>query len=419
MENSQAQSQTDTFAGQLQPMKTLIIGGGAAGFFAAVQRAEQYPSEEITILERGKSVLEKVRISGGGRCNVTHACWEPKELVKFYPRGGRELLGPFHSFACGDTMGWFEDRGVPLKIEEDGRIFPTSDTSQSIIDCLWNTAKARGVAVHTRTRATNVTAPTDTDDHWTVETTGETYRADRLVVTTGSNPAVWKMLARIGHKLVDPVPSLFAFDTKDTRLRNLSGVSLPWAQLHIDGQKLKAEGPLLITHRGLSGPAVLRLSAWGARVLAPTKYNFSLVVNWVAMRPRDVDDQLMHASRGLAKKQVSTQSQFDLPARLWKSLVGAAGIAEDYRWASLGREQRRALVEQLTAATFGVTGKSTNKDEFTTAGGVDLREVDFRTFRSKVHPTLFLAGEVLDIDAITGGFNFQAAWTGGYMIGRA
>lgn len=400
------------------PNETLIIGGGAAGFFTAIQRAEHHPEEKITIVERGKGVLEKVRISGGGRCNVTHACWDPRELTKFYPRGGRELLGPFNNFACGDTMGWFEDRGVPLKIEDDGRIFPTSDSSQSIIDCLWDTAKAKGITVLTRTRLTDLEPP-NAEGKWRVQTSGGELTADRLVVTTGSNPSVWKLLEKIGHTLIDPVPSLFAFDTKDTRLRNLSGISLPWAQLHIEGDKLKAEGPLLITHRGLSGPAVLRLSAWGARELAPKKYNFKLVVNWLAMRPVDVSDQLDELKLSEAKRQVSTRAYFDLPIRLWKSLVEAANIPVEQQWSQLSKKQRETLVAQLTAATFNISGKSTNKDEFTTAGGVDLKEVDFREFRSKIHPTLFLAGEVLDIDAITGGFNFQAAWTGGYLIGRA
>lgn len=400
------------------PNETFIIGGGAAGFFTAIQRAEQHPDEQITILERGKGVLEKVRISGGGRCNVTHACWEPKELSKFYPRGGRELLGPFHSFACGDTMGWFEDRGVPLKIEEDGRIFPISDSSQSIIDCLWNTAKAKGIKVLTKTRLTDLEAPNEAGE-WTIHSTAGTHRASRLVITTGSNPKVWELLKKIGHTVTPPVPSLFAFDTRDTRLRNLSGISLPWAQLNIAGQKLKADGPLLITHRGLSGPAVLRLSAWGARELNPLKYHFTLVVNWLAQRPEDVASQLNELKGSEAKRQVAARAYFDLPIRLWKSLVAAAGIPADQQWSQLSNAQRRQLTDQLTAATFSITGKSTNKEEFTTAGGVDLREVDFREFRSKVYPTLFLAGEVLDIDAITGGFNFQAAWTGGWLIGGA
>ena len=439
------------------PTKTLIIGGGAAGFFSAIHRAANHPEEDVTILERGKSVLEKVRISGGGRCNVTHACWDPRELVKFYPRGAKELLGPFNAFACGDTMGWFGDRGVELKIEDDGRVFPVTDSSQTIIDCLWNTAKGAGVKVITKTRVSEVvrveerkevkgkrekggksssenrfegmatpplpatapaSAPPENEGYWEVKAGERTFRADRLIVTSGSNPAVWNLLEKLGHTLVPPVPSLFAFDTKDTRLRGLSGISLPWASLNIRGDKLKAEGPLLITHRGLSGPAVLRLSAWGARRLAPRKYNFELTVNWLAMRPVDVEEQLDELKRDEAKRNVAARAYFDLSARLWKSLVEAAGIPPDQQWSQLSKRQRNALVEQLTNARFHVTGKSTNKDEFTTAGGVDLREVDFRSFRSKIHPSLYLAGEVLDIDAITGGFNFQAAWTGGYLIGR-
>lgn len=421
--------------------QTIIIGGGAAGFFAAIQLATRNPEEKITILERGKAVLEKVRISGGGRCNVTHGCWDPRELTRFYPRGQKELLGPFNQFACGDTMGWFAERGVELKIEDDGRVFPVSDSSQSIIDCLWNTAKARGVEVRTRTRVTEIiapatfpigdpgdspgeelpapaSAPENAAQQWTVKAGDEVFVADRLVVTSGSNPAVWRLLEELGHTIVAPVPSLFAFDTKDTRLRDLSGISLPWAQLSIAGEKLKAEGPLLITHRGLSGPAVLRLSAWGARRLAPLDYHFELAVNWLSMRPVDVEDQLEDLKTNEAKKQIGARAYLDVPVRLWKSLVAAAGIPADQQWSQLSKRQRAALTEQLTNARFRITGKSTNKDEFTTAGGVDLREVDFKSFSSKLHPSLYLAGEVLDIDAITGGFNFQAAWTGGWMIGR-
>jgi predicted flavoprotein YhiN len=419
--------------------QTIIIGGGAAGFFSAIQLAANHPKEDITILERGKGVLEKVRISGGGRCNVTHGCWDPRELSKFYPRGEKELLGPFNQFACGDTMGWFGDRNVELKIEDDGRVFPVSDTSQTIIDCLWNTAKGSGFKVLTKTRVSEIIAPSSLApldpsaapaaaptsevssdaNKWTIKAGDRAVTADRLIVTSGSNPAVWKLLESLGHTLVPAVPSLFAFDTKDTRLRDLSGISMPWTQLNIAGEKLKAEGPLLITHRGLSGPAILRLSAWGARQLAPRKYNFELVVNWLAMRPADVEEQLEGLKQSEAIRQIAARAYLDLPIRLWKSLVQAAGIPSDQQWSQLSKRQRAALVEQLTNARFHITGKSTNKDEFTTAGGVDLKEVDFKSFRSKLYPSLFLAGEVLDIDAITGGFNFQAAWTGGWLIGNA
>lgn len=395
----------------------LVLGGGAAGFFAAINIAERLPNEKVVMLERGKAVLQKVRISGGGRCNVTHACWEPKELVKFYPRGGRELLGPFHSFACGDTMGWFGDRGVELKIEEDGRVFPTSDSSQTIIDCLWGAAKRAGVRVMTGAKVTDIQPPNGGRE-WRVEVGEETLFADRLVATTGSNPAVWKLLGKLGHTIVDPVPSLFAFNIRDERLKGLAGISLPWAQLHIVDDKLKAEGSLLITHKGLSGPAVLRLSAWGARRLYPRTYNFDLSVNWLALRRQDALDELKRTREAYPKQHIGKRAQFELPLRLWRSLVAAAGLAVDRQWAQVGNTDLDKLAGELTDGRYPVTGKATNKDEFTTAGGVDLREVDFRRFQSKVHPTLYLAGEVLDIDAITGGFNFQAAWTGGYLIGK-
>jgi predicted Rossmann fold flavoprotein len=397
--------------------RIVVIGGGAAGFFSAIHLAEGHPEARVTILERGKSVLEKVRISGGGRCNVTHACWDPRELTRFYPRGGKELLGPFHKFACGDTMGWFDDRGVELKIEEDGRVFPVSDDSQTIINCLTEAARRKGVAVITMQRVTEITAPKPPNSQWIVRTKEQVWEADRLVVTTGSNPAVWKLLARVGHTIVDPVPSLFAFNIRDPRIAELAGISLPWVQIHVVGDRLKAEGPLLITHKGLSGPAVLRLSAWGARQLHPLTYRFEIAVNWVAQRAEDVGREVDRIKREEARRQVGSQSRFDLPLRLWQALVTAAGIPADQQWAQLRREQREALLRQLIDARFRVNGKATNKEEFTTAGGVDLREVDFRDFRSKLHPTLHLAGEVLDIDAITGGFNFQAAWTGGYLIG--
>lgn len=400
-------------------MRVVVIGGGAAGFFAAISIAAAQPTARITILERGKSVLGKVRISGGGRCNVTHACWEPKELVKFYPRGGRELLGPFHKFACGDTMGWFTDRGVDLKIEEDGRVFPVSNSSQTIIECLWGEAKRRGVSVLTGQRVDRFIAPASPPENWKIGVGATNYEADRLVVTTGSNPAVWKLLADVGHTIVDPVPSLFAFNIKDQRLRDLAGISLPWTELHIAGDKLRAEGPLLITHKGLSGPAVLRLSAWGARQLHPREYDFELSVNWLARRPGDVRESLVDLRTSEPRKQIGKRARLDLPLRLWQSLVSTAGIAAEQQWAQASNEQLDRLTAELTDGRYAVRGKATNKEEFTTAGGVDLREVDFRNFQSRVHPTLYLAGEVLDVDAITGGFNFQAAWTGGALIGAA
>ena len=396
----------------------IVIGGGAAGFFSAIRIAERHPTLAVTILERGRSVLEKVRISGGGRCNVTHACWEPRELVKHYPRGGTELLGPFSKFACGDSMAWFADRGVALKIEDDGRVFPESDSSQTIIDCLWGRAKALNIRVLTGQRVTDITAPACPPDPWKIEVGAEYLYADRLVVTTGSNPTVWKLLGKLGHRIVPPVPSLFALNIRDPRLRGLAGISLPWVSLSIAGYPLLADGPLLITHRGLSGPAVLRLSAWGARDLHPRAYTFELTVNYLGRRREEVDVELRTLRGEAAKRRVGKRAAFDLPLRLWQSLVAAAGIGSGARWAELTNASIAGLASQLTQGSYPVTGKATNKEEFTTAGGVDLREVDFRNFRSKRYPSLQFAGEVLDIDAITGGFNFQAAWTGGYLIGE-
>ncbi len=398
---------------------TLIIGGGAAGFFAAIQRATHRPEESVLIIERGRAVLEKVRISGGGRCNVTHACWEPRELVKYYPRGGRELLGPFHKFGCGDTMAWFSDRGVELKIEDDGRVFPVSDDSQTIIDCLLGEVRRLGVGLVTGTRVTRIISPAPaTEERWTVEAGDRRNSAREVAVTTGSNPAVWKLLGALGHNIVDPVPSLFAVNINDVRLTGLAGISLPWARLEAPQDGLQAEGPLLVTHKGLSGPAVLRLSAWGARHLHPRTYAFPLSVNWTAQRREAVSGELQELQQQRSRQRIGSHAAFSLPLRLWQSLCSAAGIPEEQQWAQLSRVQRDALAGELTGGEFQVKGKATNKDEFTTAGGVDLREIDFTTFRSRRYPTLSLAGEVLDIDAITGGFNFQAAWTGGWLIGQ-
>ena len=395
--------------------RIIIIGGGAAGFFSAIQLAEG--GAKVTILERGKAVLEKVRISGGGRCNVTHACWDPRELTKNYPRGAQELLGPFNRFACGDTMGWFEDRGVQLKIEEDGRVFPTSDDSGSIIDCLWKTAKAKGVNVITRCRAEELVHQPEEDHEWLIRAGGQQFLANRVVVATGSNPSVWKWLKKLDIEVIDPVPSLFAFNIPDKKLHALMGISVPWAQLKIKDQNLQGDGPLLITHKGLSGPAVLRISAWGARDFAPIKYNFKLTVNWLARQTHEVMEELRKIADANARQQLSTHGQFDLPQRLWRYFLQRSGIPADQRWADLSKKLRQRLADELTRGEYSVTGKATNKDEFVTAGGVNLREVDFKTFSAKKYPTLHLAGEVLDIDAITGGFNFQAAWTGGFLVG--
>lgn len=399
--------------------KVLIIGGGAAGFFAAIRAAEQNPAAEVVILERGKDVLAKVKVSGGGRCNVTHACFVPRDLAKNYPRGGRELLGPFNQFACGDTIAWFAERGVETKIEADGRIFPVTDSSQTIIDCLWQAAREAGVRVLMQHRVDDIVPPQAPGGCWVVTANGRDFAADCVMIASGSNPRMWELLAKLGHSIVPPVPSLFTFNINDERITPLPGLSVQLAELGIPGAKLSAAGPLLVTHWGLSGPAILRLSAWGARALAEQQYRFPLTVNWACEKEPQVREELEAYKAEHPRRLVAANSLFGLPARLWQRLVAAAGIAPELQWANLGKKPLNALVQQLTQATFEANGKSTFKDEFVTAGGVALAEVDFKRFESRMLPGLFFAGEVLDIDAITGGFNFQAAWTGGYIAGTA
>lgn len=406
-------------------MNIAIIGGGAAGFFAAITCAETNPDCQVTIFERGKSVLEKVRVSGGGRCNVTHACFDARELVKSYPRGSRELLGPFMQFGPEQTVAWFEQRGVRLKTEADGRMFPNTDDSQTIIDCLSRAANQAGVKVLTSTRVEKIEhiLPFASADgvpplinRWRIGS--EIF--DKIMLATGSSTTAWEWLRELGHNIVPPVPSLFTFNTKDTRLRDLAGVSVLKAWLNIPGTKLTAEGPLLVTHWGISGPAVLRISAWGARELHEKGYKFSLEVNFSGEKnPMAAGEVLNKIKLESGKKLVAANTQMELPTRLWQRLVEAAGIAPERRWADLGKADLQALTSQMVAAQFQITGKSTFKEEFVSAGGVSLKEVNFKNFESKICPGLFLAGEVLDIDAITGGFNFQAAWTGGWLAGKA
>lgn len=391
----------------------LIVGGGAAGFFAAINLAEKNPNYKIAILERGKEVLTKVRISGGGRCNVTHACFVPNDLVKFYPRGEKELRGPFHQFCSGDTIEWFEKHGVELKIEEDGRMFPVSDSSQTIIDCFLNAAKKHKIDILT---GQSVQSVFRSEVSWKVETNQQTFRCDNLVMTTGSNPKMWEMLEKLGHTIVPPVPSLFTFNIKDKRIKDLMGVSA-FATVKVKNSKLSASGPLLITHWGMSGPGILRLSAWGARELFDKNYQFILEVNWLNDATlEEVENQLKKLKLEHAKKVVGKKSPFDFPNRLWENLVLASEISLETKWADLSKKQLQNLVLQLTNGQFQVNGKSTFKEEFVTAGGIDLKEINFKTMESKLLPNVYFAGEILNIDAITGGFNFQNAWTGGFIV---
>jgi len=394
----------------------IIVGGGAAGFFTAINIAENNPKLKIAILERGKNVLEKVRISGGGRCNVTHACFVPNDLVKFYPRGEKELRGPFHQFCSGDTIEWFEKHGVELKIEDDGRMFPTTDSSQTIIDCFLGLTQKLKIEVLT---GQSVQSLFHGENYWKVETNHETFSCQKLVMTTGSNPKIWELLATMNHTIVPPVPSLFTFNIKDARIKDLMGVSA-WANVKVKDTKLEATGPLLITHWGMSGPGILRLSAWGARILAEKNYQFVLEVNWLNdVTFEEAMETLKELKQEHAKKVVSKKSPFEFANRLWESLVMASGIASDTKWADLSKKQLTDLANQLTKAQFQVNGKSTFKEEFVTAGGVDLREINFKTMESKLHENLYFAGEIVNIDAITGGFNFQNAWTSGFIVANS
>ena len=399
-----------------QNFDIIIVGGGAAGFFTAINIVEKNPKLKVAILERGKDVLYKVRVSGGGRCNVTHACFEPNELVKFYPRGEKELRGPFHQFCSGDTIEWFSNHGVALKIEDDGRMFPVSNSSQTIIDCFLQATQKLGITVLT---GQSVQSIFKKDNFWKVETQSETYIAEKLILATGSNPKIWEMLQTFGHAIVSPVPSLFTFNIKDARISELPGVAAN-VTVKVKDSKLTATGPLLITHWGMSGPAILKLSAWGARILHDKNYQFTISVNWLNdVATEDVEKMLKELKQEHAKKAVSKKSPFDFPNRLWESLVLASSIESETKWADISKIQLQNLARQLTNSSFQVNGKSTFKEEFVTAGGIDLKEINFKTMESKVQENLYFAGEIVNIDAITGGFNFQNAWTSGFIVANA
>ena len=394
----------------------IIVGGGAAGFFTAINIVEKNPTLKVAILERGKEVLSKVKISGGGRCNVTHACFVPNDLVKFYPRGEKELRGPFHQFCSGDTIEWFEKHGVELKIEDDGRMFPVSNSSDTIVDCFLTATQKLGIDILT---GQSVQSIFKAADYWKVQTTTENYSCQNLILTTGSNPKIWEMLANIGHSIIPPVPSLFTFNIGDKRTKDLMGVSA-MASVKVKNSKLEASGPLLITHWGMSGPGILRLSAWGARELADKNYPFAIQVNWLnEVTLEEAEEKLKELKLEHSKKAVSKKSPFEFPNRLWENLVLAATISEDTKWADLTKKQLQNLALQLTQGEFQVNGKSTFKEEFVTAGGIDLKEINFKTMQSKLHPNLYFAGEIVNIDAITGGFNFQNAWTSGFLVAEA
>jgi len=431
----------------MRSRKVIVVGGGAAGFFAAIACAESSPAPEVTVLERGSRFLDKVRISGGGRCNVTNACFDPREFATHYPRGGKALLAPFLKFSASDTVEWFESRGVKLKAERDGRMFPVSNSSQTIMDCLMNAAKAAGVTLRLNCGVESVVkvvdgfevvthandgaqgtpinreqaaCPTQKTSSATVG--GETLACDRLLLATGGcrAAAAGQLAVSLGHSLEPPVPSLFTFQIESPWLSKLAGVSVELAEVSVSGTGLREQGPLLVTHTGFSGPAVLRLSAWGAGALHDLNYRFPLRVNWLPALNAEQVSRVLNARRHSQPARLIVNLPLSpLSARLWEQLVLAAGIPRDTRWASLTRAQTHALMQQLSRSEFQVTGKSLNKDEFVTCGGVRLAEVNFKTMESRLCPGLFFAGELLDIDGLTGGFNFQAAWTTGFIAGHA
>jgi predicted Rossmann fold flavoprotein len=400
------------------PHNLIVIGGGAAGLFGAISAA-QAGLQNILILERGPEILTKVRISGGGRCNVTHDCYDPRELVANYPRGVKSLIGAFHRFQPADTITWFEEQGVELKVESDGRIFPTTDNSETIINALTSAARENGVTWHTRCGVEKVRM---VDGIFQLKTTeGTTYLTKSLLVATGG---IRSKHARIpaedlGHKLSPPVPSLFTFKIEDYRLHGLPGVSVPNASLRAG--KIETQGPLLITHWGLSGPATLKASAWGARELSEIDYHFDLEVNWTGSEtPDSLQRKFAEQRREHGKRKVEKRSIIEgITRRLWQRLTEAARITEATTWANLTREQSERLAHELAAAKFKVTGKSLNKEEFVTCGGVSLDDLNLKTMESKSVPNLYFAGEVLDVDGVTGGFNFQSAWTTGHLAGLA
>lgn len=432
------------------PQRIVVVGGGAAGFFGAIAAAETYPDTQIVLLEAGRQLLAKVRISGGGRCNVTHSCFEPALLVQHYPRGGKALRGPLSRFQPQDTISWFAARGVKLKTEADGRMFPISDSSTTIVDCLIEAAQTAGVKIHTGAavaavsrRVNSTVAPilatttaaarnalavppsgsTVANADFEICLKRETLHCDRLLLTTGSSAQGYQLARALGHTIHPPVPSLFTFNMLDSRLEDLAGVSVEAVHLRLvtaAGDKLEQSGPLVITHWGLSGPAVLKLSAWGARVLHQHHYQATLWINWLPQYTQETLRQELLASKSRWSRRVITSTcPVPLPRRLWQRLVVSSGIPADQRWAELSNKVLHQLVKELIQGSYAIQGKGAFKEEFVTCGGVNLKEVNLKTMESRCCPGLFFAGEILDIDGVTGGFNFQSAWTTAWLAGQA
>ena len=393
--------------------KVIIIGGGASGFFTAANIDTKL--YDVTILEQNSDVLQKVKISGGGRCNVSHACFDPRELVQFYPRGNKELLSVFTKFQPGDTMNWYEEHGVTLKIEDDNRIFPESNSSQSIIDCLVNECRKKNVKILTKQTVTEILPQ---ENGYKIHTTDQNYFADYVVFSTGSSPKAFKMLEKLGHQIITPVPSLFTFNIKNEILKDLMGTSFQYVNIEIPKLNLEESGSLLITHWGLSGPAILKLSAWGARELAALKYQFEIIVNFIGTASEDALEIFKNFKENEPKKSIGQAKIFDITNRFWQRILFVSGIDTAKQLANINNKEMQKIIENLCCCRMNVTGKSTFKEEFVTAGGVDLKEMDFKTMKSKKLPNFYISGEVLNIDAVTGGFNFQACWSEGWLIAQ-
>lgn len=403
----------------MKPLRIVVAGGGAAGFFGAIAAAEKNPQATVVLLEKGPHLLSKVRISGGGRCNVTHACFDPRELSTRYPRGGKALLGPLTRFGPKETIHWFESRGVKLKTEADGRMFPVTDSSQSVIDCLTQAARQAGVKIIPESGVQSIRR-VEGGGFLLQLTNGATMECDNFLWAAGGCRPDSHPISALGHGLVSPVPSLFTFHVDLPWIHSLAGLSVSEVQVSVPDLRLKEKGPLLFTHQGLSGPAILRLSAWGARPLHEKNYRFPLTINWLPQLSQEEILKEIQVRRETHGAQMVLRAKWSpLPSRLWEQLATHAGITTEDRWSKLSRESGIRLAQTLHATELPVSGKSMNKEEFVTCGGIPLKEVDLKTMQSRLVPGLYFAGEALDIDGVTGGFNFQAAWTTGWVAGQS